>query len=36
MVVTVVTVWAWLQQHWGTLVLLAGYLPLAFGLYKAR
>jgi hypothetical protein len=36
MVVAVETVWPWLQQHWGTLVLLAGYLPLAFGLYKAR
>ena len=24
------------QSSWGTLVLLAGYIPLALGLYKAR
>ena len=36
MAVDVAAVWTWVQQHWGTLVLIAGYLPLAFGLYKAR
>jgi hypothetical protein len=32
----VVEVWMWVQSSWGTLVLLAGYIPLAFGLYKSR
>jgi|GEM_PF-4944511 len=36
MLVAVETVWTWVQQHWGALVLIAGYLPLAFGLYKDR
>ena len=36
MVAAVETLWTWVQQYWGALVLLAGYLPLALGLYKAR
>jgi hypothetical protein len=36
MVVDVVVVWTWVQNHWGTLVLVAGYLPLVFELYKSR
>jgi hypothetical protein len=36
MSVDVVEVWTWVQSSWGTLVLLAGYIPLAFGLYKSR
>jgi hypothetical protein len=36
MPVDVGAVWTWVQKYWGTLVLLAGYLPLVFGLYKSR
>lgn len=36
MSVDVVELWTWVQSSWGTLVLVAGYLPLAFGLYKSR
>jgi hypothetical protein len=36
MPVDVVAVWTWVQNYWGTLLLLAGYLPLALGLYKSR
>jgi len=36
MPVDVVAWWTWVQSSWGTLVLLAGYIPLAFGLYKSR
>lgn len=36
MFVDAVAVWTWVQNYWGTLVLLAGYLPLVFGLYKSR
>ncbi len=31
-----VELWTQVQSSWGTLVLLAGYSPLALGLYKAR
>lgn len=34
--VNVVGVWTWVQNHWATLVLVAGYLPLVFELYKSR
>lgn len=36
MSVDVVEVWTWVQSSWGTLMLLAGYIPLALGLYKSR
>jgi len=36
MAVDVEVVWTWMQNHWGTLVLVAGYLPLVFELYKSR
>lgn len=34
--VDVVELWTWVQTSWGTLVLLAGYIPLAIGLYKSH
>ncbi len=36
MAVDGVAVWTWVQNHWATLVLVAGYLPLIFELYKSR
>jgi hypothetical protein len=36
MAADVVAVWTWVQNHWGTLVLVAGYLPFIFELYKSR
>jgi hypothetical protein len=36
MAVDAVAMWTWVQSHWGILVLVAGYLPLIFELYKSR
>lgn len=29
-------VWTWAQGSWGTVVLLAGYIPVIISLYKTR
>ena len=31
-----IRIWAWAQGSWGTIALLAGYIPMLVSLYKTR